>query len=268
MKIFLDFVTVLYNHSQELICSWLDNLVEKFEYNKKIFDFTIRLVDNSDKHIIDKDILFTNPDYKPYIEYIKTEENIGYCGGNNLGCEKANEHAFIIICNPDLFIKDSLVIDWLYGIAIQYNCISGILRNGRDWLTYPSMFPTVKQYTPETLPFAYDFNPQTALPDQQWKSLPYIDGSLMCFSKQLWNKVRFDDLIFPGYYGETAFQYKAQQLGFPLKHVPIEKMLEHKSESDLQYSIADKKKWAEEARRYFYKEYALKDYEYFLAKLV
>lgn len=259
MKVNLSIVTVLYNHSQDVVDKYFESILDKVQYNQHIFNYNIYLIDNSDNGI---NISTPNDSI---IHYIKNDNN-GYCAGNNQGCLSAPD-GHIIICNPDIILKDSLVIDWLYSMAVQYNCISGILRNGTNWLTFPAMFPTDQQYIPEELPFAYDFNPMQVMPEKNWKSLPYIDGSLMCFSRKIWEEVKFDESFFPGYFGENAFQYKATKLGYKLKHCPIEDMFIHESKSDDQYSLAQKKEWTKTSREHFYKEYALADYQYFINQL-
>ena len=261
----ISIVTVLYNHTQEHVDYWLENLLKLFYY-LKTYNIEIILINNNSDTIYNFDKYLDN--YK--IRYTNLSENLGYCGGNNFGIN-LSLNDYILILNPDVYIKNSLVIDWLYS-ALQFNFgISGMYRDGINWLTYPAMFPTISKFENEKLPFCYNENPLSSnLKSLKWKSLPFIDGCIMMFPKSIFSKVSFDDNIFPGYFGENTFQFKCQ-LEFPnfkLINVPIEKYIIHDSKSDSAYSLESKIDWTEKSREYFYKTYVLPNYDFFLSKLV
>lgn len=260
----LSIITVLYNQNPTEVKHWLENLLTLFYY-LKTYEIEVILVNNS------KDIKYDFSEYDlARITVFDLSENLGYCEGNNFGIRHSLGD-YILILNPDVYINNSLVIDWLYS-AIKFDFgISGMYRDGIHWLTYPTMFPTSSKFENEPLPFVYDNNPlQSDLKKLKWKSLPFIDGCIMMFPKSIFNKVTFDHKIFPGYFGENAFQFKCQ-LEYPefkLINVPIENYIIHDSKSDSIYSSESKKEWTQKAREYFYKNYALPNYEFFLSKLV
>ena len=261
----LSIVTVLYKQTEQELRNWLDHLLSLFYY-LKLYDIEIILVDNNAEHNC-----YNLDDYDDYkILSVGLTKNSGYCGGNNFGINLSLGD-YILILNPDVYIKNSLVIDWLYS-ALQFNFgISGMYRDGINWLTYPAMFPTISKFEDEKLPFFYNQNPLLSnLKSLNWKSLPFIDGCIMMFPKSIFSKVSFDDNIFPGYFGENTFQFKCQLefTDFKLINVPIEKYIIHNSQSDAIYSLESKKEWTQKAREYFYKTYALPNYDFFLSKLV
>lgn len=264
-------ITVLYNHTVEKVYNWLELLLQNFYYCK-CYNIVIYIVNNGDLNYdfnSFNDIKGLN-NYK--ILYYKSETNLGYCGGNNYPLTVNFDNLMIpkvvFIINPDMYIHNSLVFDWMYSFSLQRNAITGLYQDGKSWLTFPAMFPTDKKYENEELPFAYNFNPQHKWPNQNWKSLPYIDGSLMCLPYEVY-KLGFDTDFMPGYFGETALQFKAQhELNVKLVNVPIKNMINHKCESDIQYGFDTKQSWTKLGREIFYKNYALPNYDDFLKYLV
>lgn len=83
----------------------------------------IIVVDNNSKNE-SWDILNTN--YKDKVHLIKSEENLGFANGNNLGIEYARENlkcSFILLVNNDTIFKDNMLITELVkayedGVAI------------------------------------------------------------------------------------------------------------------------------------------------------
>ena len=262
IKTLVSFIIVTYNHSEELIINLISNILSMQPYCP-LFEFEIVLINNGDlTYDITSCKTFNN------IIHVKTNTNLGYCGGNNYGMHLANGKS-IIICNPDITFKESLCIDWLVSYSLFKNAIVGSYRDGITWLTYPSMFPTDRIYEADELPFVYFENPITKYPEQQWKSMPFVDGSLMCFPRHLYTSViSFDDDIFPGYFGENTFQFKAHLSGYKTINVPISNLYSHNTNSDNQYTIDQKIKWTKDARSLFYQKYAIPHYKEFLNYLV
>lgn len=261
----LSIISVIYNHPNFDI--WLHKTLSLFAY-LRYFNIELILVNtNSEKQY---DISQYVPDYD--IQLLTTDQNIGYCGGNNYGISHS-KYDNIIILNPDVYIKESIVFDWLYTSCNMHFGISGMYRDGINWLTYPTMFPIDRKYENEELPFTYNENPNLNpnLNSIEWKSLPFIDGCLMSFKREIFDKVQFDENIFPGYFGENAFQFKCQlEFGskFELSSVPIDNFITHDTNSDSLYGVVNKITWTKESRQYFYNTYALPNYEFFLEKLV
>ena len=265
----LALITVLYNNPQEEIYDWLKTLLQNFYYCP-LYYFNVYLINNGE---IDYnfDEFQSIPNLNNYRLVYEKNENTGYCGGNNYASNFFQKDIYpkcVFIINPDLYIYNSLVFDWMFATTIKSNAITGIYQDGYNWLTYPAMFPTDKKYDAEELPFVYNYNPKEKYPEQKWKSLPYIDGSLMCLPYSVY-KLGFDTDFMPGYFGENALQFKAQlELNCKLIGVPIQKMIKHDSNSDEMYTPILKQEWSKTARNIFYTKYALPNYDYFLRLLV
>lgn len=260
-KITCSFVIVAYNHSQELISFLIANIRNVLLYCP-LFDVEIIIVNTGDVKYID------NAPYSDVSVKIFDCDNFGYCGGNNYGIKNSSGDV-IIICNPDIEFTNSLAFDWLISYSRFKNAIVGSYRDGKRWLTYPAMFPVDKKYDNDPLPFYYDSNPNESNPSLLWKSFPFVDGCLMAFPRNIFQATGgFDTNIFPGYFGENAFQFKAYLCGFKTLNVPINEFYIHHSESDSSYSIEQKMVWTQTSREYFYKTYALPHYDTFLKYLV
>lgn len=259
-------VTVLFSETQNEFNLWIENLFKNFYYNY-IFKYNISIWNNNrnnDYQIVLEAKSFENVKYD--IKYNVSDVNYGWCGGNNRAVNYLPSTCkLIFFINPDLYINDSLVFDWMYSASIQRNSITGLYNDGIKWLTYPAMFPTNKIYNVNVLPFAYNFNPREKYPEQNWKSLPYIDGSLMGIPYSNFIENQFDERIFPGYFAELDLQYR---LNLKLDNSPIKNMISHNSRSDSKYGYNNKKEWTEEARKYFYEKHVINNYENFLSKLV
>lgn len=252
----IDFVTVVYNHQSEMIQEMVDSIRNVMQYCPH-FDYGVIIQDNSDD---EKETLKV----KGCDTISLSTTNFGYCGGNNRAIEKSSAE-YIIIINPDIKITNSLCVDWLIGTSKLYNCISGRLIGNNNWYTYAASFPTDKKYEPEKLPFFYD---QPTLPKPgNWKAFKYIDGSLMCFSKKLWENVGgFDEKIHPGYFGENTFSFNAFLNGFSIHDAHIGKYFTHTSIHKKQI-VNQIKKWSQQGREYFYKYYALPNWDKFIEYL-
>lgn len=256
----MSIVCTIYNHSEDVIMQMLKSLANCLQYCPQI-DYDVIMVDNSDK---------VKLSYYPFQELFKqnvfqwvpTNSNLGYCGGNNFGVKYSNKD-YIMIVNPDIVFTNSLCFDWILGSTILYNSISGRMVGKDNWYTYSSSFPTDKKYAPDKLPF-YFREPTHQLPGN-WKIFKYIDGSLMCFSRKLFNDIGgFDEDIFPGYFGENSFAFKAYLKGYKLIDCIVDKFYNHNSQNKDIDSIIE---WSKIGRKIFYEKWALTNWDKFLQYL-
>ncbi len=258
IKFKISFVCVIYEHSIDLIENMLFSLAKVLQYSSYI-EYDIILVINDDIRRNFNSIYTVF--FENRIHILKQENNVGFCKGNNIGIDYI-DNDFIILINPDIIFKDSLCIDWLLTTAKLYNSISGKLIGDNNWYTYASSFPTDKKYNPIELPF--HFNQPTLNMPGNWKKFPYIDGSLMCFSKNIWKTINgFDEHIFPGYFGENCFCFKAYLNNFQIKNAYIDNLYEHRS--SYKNNIVE---WTKKSRQYFYENYALVYWDKFLSYLI
>lgn len=247
----ISFITVIHNHSPEMIMRMLSSLYNNIRYCPWF----------------DSEVLLYFGDGQSYeFDNVKTYtgSNLGYCGGNNYLIDQSTGD-YVIIVNPDVVFNNSLCFDWMIGTSRLYDCISGKLNGTKEWYTYPSSFPTDKKYDPKQLPFYY--NEDTLSKPGNWKPMRYIDGCLMCFSRQLYNDVGgFDTNIFPGYFGENVFCFNAFLKGYNIHPAHVRNLYTH-VEDGSDSSDSDKIEWARVAREYFYEKYALPNWSKFIEYL-
>jgi len=252
----ISLITVLYKHDIDILKTMIKSVVTTLQFCPFQYEFLFYDTDEYHKDFFNK---YRNTDNLFYY----SGPNLGYCGGNNYLIDKSSGK-YIIIINPDIEIRESLCFDWLIGTNKLYNnnCIVGKLVGTNEWYTYPASFPTDKMYDPENLPFYYDQH--TLDKEGNWKKLPYIDGSLMSFTKNLFNEIGgFDEDFFPGYFGENAFCYKACLNGYELANGYIKNLYLHHSHKTPQ-QIVKNKAITKSARQHFYKKYALPNWTHFI----
>lgn len=255
----ISLICVLYNHSHDIVERMFQSAVECLQYSPH-FDYNIMLVDNGEE-CLDHDRLLSICPSNDIYTYINTGKNLGYCGGNNFGIARTDSD-YILVVNPDIIFLESLCFDWIVGNAKLHNAISGKLIGNHRWYTYSASFPLDKKYDPDKLPFYH--NEPTLDKPGNWKAFKYIDGSLMCFAKKLWEDVGgFDEEYFPGYFGENAFMFKAFLKDYKIRDAEIHNCYKHSQNHAAAYEqkIIN---WSKEGRKQFYKNYALQNYDKFL----
>ena len=101
-----------------------------------------------------------------------------------------------------------------------------------------------------------------------WKKMPYIDGSIMGFSKDVWELVEgFDENCFPGYFGENIFQFKYWlKTKISLRECNLETVHIHMSNHD-NIDKVNIIEWTKSGREYFYNNYAIPNWDQFLEYL-
>ena len=92
----ISLISVLYNHDINIVKNMIISIHNCMQYCS-YFDYEIILVNNSPD--INYDFNFNN------VKLIDSNDNLGYCGGNNLGILNSNGN-YIIIINPDVIITD------------------------------------------------------------------------------------------------------------------------------------------------------------------
>lgn len=253
----ISFISVIYNHPQSTIIKMINSLLECLQYCE--YNYEIILINNGETKIDDLKVR-----YSDFNLVIYDTANLGYCGGNNYGILKSKGE-YIFIINPDVIIKNSLCIDWMYSASKIYKAISGKIIGSPKWYTYPSSFPTDKKYNSITLPF-YMNEPTLSKPGN-WKMFPYIDGCLMCFSRLLFDDIGgFDEEFHPGYFGENAFCFSAFLHNFILYDANIDSYYDHIQDHS-NYVSCNILEWTKNGRAYFYEKYALPNWNKFLEYL-
>lgn len=81
--------------------------IEAFRRGKMDFEYEIIAVDNASDDPISLGYL-EHAAEKGVVQLVKTEKNLGYGGGNNLGAARARGK-YILILNPDIFVNEDSV---------------------------------------------------------------------------------------------------------------------------------------------------------------
>ena len=253
----VSFICTVYNHSLELVQRMIDSVDQAMLYRKE-FKYDFIIVDNSEE----AGLYGTLHSHTDNIINVRSNTNSGYCGGNNLGI-KNSQSVYIIIINPDIIIDNSLCIDWMVGTSKLNNSITGWLVGTNEWYTYAATFPTASKYEPNALPF-YPNEPTLDKPGA-WKSFRYIDGSFMCFPRNLAVDIEgFDEDIFPGYFGENAFCFKAYLAGYKIENVHTKSLYTHRHGQRTPTQDAEIYAWSKTGRQLFYEKYALPNWDQFI----
>ncbi len=109
-KIFV--IIVLYNDAlyiEKVIDSLLDQ--KEFHINENLF---ICIIDNASNNDVKEKI----EKYKNLIFYKKLSQNIGFCGGNNLGLSYflKSDCDYVLLLNPDLFLEKDTLLNFMTSI--------------------------------------------------------------------------------------------------------------------------------------------------------
>ena len=92
-------VIVLNYNAGELLLNCIDSLKKSAYTNLEILVVDNISTDGSQKKCKEK---------FPDVELIQNNENLGYCGGNNVGIKKAKGE-FIVILNPDTIVEKNWI---------------------------------------------------------------------------------------------------------------------------------------------------------------
>jgi hypothetical protein len=219
----LSFIIINYN-TYELTCKCIESL---YQYNDG-FEYEVILVDNASKEC--------NPDlFKekfPNIILIKSDTNLGFAGGNNIGIQHAKYDTFLLL-NSDAYLIDNSTTIGLKKIQEDKNIgvLTGklIFEDGRYQYNCQS-FPSWQKLLVEKLRL------QKLMP-KNWRSSyiqgfyfdsekegypDWIWGAYFMFRRDVLEKLpnqKLDDELFM--YGEDRLWcYQIRQLGYEIYYTP------------------------------------------------
>ncbi|HYM65392.1 MAG TPA: glycosyltransferase [Candidatus Sulfotelmatobacter sp.] len=220
-------IIVNYNLNDDI----LECLRSIFKSSQKT-KFEVIVVDNSEKKIL-KAILKKK---YPKVKYIKSDKNLGYGSGNNMGAEIARGE-YLFILNPDTKIFDN-TLDFLQSF-IKKNKKTGIvspaiLDEDNNFLNVQG----TEELTPSNIILSQSFlrkifpkrNILNELKYHNWnKRLPRevkaVPGAALMISKKNFEKIGgFDENLFL-YFEENDLSNKIRKLGYKLFIIPSAKIL-------------------------------------------
>ena len=175
-------ITPVWNHYSDLTESFINNLFANTEG-----EFELIVVDNGSTD----ETRLKLRNFKG-IKYIRSEKNLGFSGGNNLGYKHAKGEYICFISN-DVIISSK---DWLKRLVEESDsCLTG--------------------------PMLVDFNEYTSF---RYRTTPYITGFCVFGSRILFEKVKQNDMIWDENFGKAYFEdvdlsVKAVKAGFKIKEI-------------------------------------------------
>lgn len=221
-------------------------------YKTKWDDFDVILVDNGSTDNTSEVVKKGWPEVK----IIRSERNLGFAGGNNLGI-KAARGDWIILLNDDT----ETAPDWLNALneaAAKYpNAgILGckLLYPGGEIIQHAGGFIEPNGLTGH---FGYEEKDQGQYDDV--RSCDYITGAAMAISRKTIETVGIlDPGYFPIYFEEIDYCTRAKKASFDVLYIPDARIIHHESRTTNKYSPGFLYKYHKNRLRYLFKNKSFK----------
>jgi len=201
-----------YSKVSIIILNWngLEDTIECLESLKKITypNYEVIIIDNGSEGN-DADILKKR--YKEYTKIIKNKENLGFCGGNNVGIKRAikNNSDYILLLNNDTTVEPNFLNE-LVKVAVQDKKIAVAGSVIADYYTNKIIFTNAKIDKKLKLERRLDFLNSSK---DCWKTDAVSGASMMIKMKHLLKYSLFLDENLFMYCDETDFCIRAKRQG-------------------------------------------------------
>jgi len=156
--------------------------------------------------------------YEDKIKLIKSTQNLGFGGGNNLGIKNSSGDILILI-NPDAYVEKNSI----------EQLIEPMLYDERVMITGPKIFyPDSKKIQSaggvllsNALPYHIGYGQKDDPIFNTLITVDYVTGAAMAIKRTLFEITGlFDPVYNPAYYEETEKCVQARKLGFKVLYVP------------------------------------------------
>jgi len=181
----------------------------------------------------------------PDIKLIQNDENLGYCGGNNIGIKKA-EGEFIIILNPDTIVETNW-IDELLNAQKEFG----------DGLYQPKILSLNEENTIQStgnmlhifgFGFARDKGNKVTERKEEIEKVGYASGTCLFTTRRVLDKIGLLDEFLFLYHDDLDLGWRGAQIGINSFYVPKSKIY-HVESYSLKWS-SKKFYWLERNRKY------------------
>lgn len=208
MSIIISIITVNYNGVQDT-CALIDSI--PFNENMEVI-----VVDNASK--VNEASLIAHQ--YPYIKTIRTEKNLGFAGGNNLGIKEAKGR-YLFLINNDTIFKDFYIQQLIDRLESSQNIAIVCPKICFAWGTNPIQFAG---YTPlakisvrnKAIGFGEDDHGQYETPHPT----PYAHGAAMLIKREALVKVGMMPEDFFLYYEEIDWSMMFSHAGYEIWYDP------------------------------------------------
>ncbi len=241
-------IIILNYNAGELLLNCVDSLKKSTYTNLEILIIDNISSDNSQKKCKEK---------FPDIKLIQNNENLGYCGGNNVGINEA-KGKFIVILNPDTIIEpnciDELILAYnKFGNALYQPKILSL--NEKDIIQSTGNMLHVFGFG-----FARDKGNKVTNKEESIEKIGYASGTCLFTSREVFDKIGLLDEFLFLYHDDLDLGWRAAQIGINSYYVPKSKIF-HVESYSLKWS-SKKFYWLERNRKYcLLTHYSKKTYE-------
>ena len=208
MSITLSIITINYNGLEDT-CS----LIESIPFNEKM---EVIVVDNASKN----EEAETIAQRYPLVKVIKSAENVGFAGGNNLGIKEARGK-YIFLVNNDTFFKDFNIDALIERIEQSPNIAIVCPKIRFAWGSNPIQFAGYTSLSTITVRnHAIGFGEEDYGQYNTAHPTPYAHGAAMLIKREALEKVGFMPECYFLYYEELDWSMMFTQAGYQIWYEP------------------------------------------------
>ncbi len=173
----------------------------------------------------------------PYIHAIRSEQNLGFAGGNNLGI-KASKGQYLFLVNNDTVFLDDWNIDVLISRLSQNSKIAIVCPKIRfAWKNHPIQYAGFTPLTPITLRnHSIGFNESDDGQYNDARPTPYAHGAAMLISRKAMVEVGLMPECYFLYYEELDWSMMFRRAGYEIWYDPACTIYHKESQSTGQNS--------------------------------
>lgn len=207
----ISIITINYNGLQET-----EQLIESLQQNPQKCSYEIIVVDNGSKR---NEAVILQAKY-PYIRSIRSERNLGFSGGNNLGIRAAKGQC-IFLLNNDTFVSDDSLV-YLFETLMSSSSIGAV--SPKIKFAFPPRniqfagFTPLSKYTLRNRAIGYDE------PDKGQFDVPqvthFLHGAAMMVKREIIENIGWMPEIYFLYYEEMDWCTQMQNHGYQLWYEP------------------------------------------------
>lgn len=233
----ISIIIVSYNSSQHLDSCLSSICASKDHYKKEVI-----VVDNAS---LDNSVEIAER-YKDFTTIIKSSENLGYAGGNNLGLSIA-KGKFLLILNPDTSIfENTLELLYLFALANPQAGAIGpmlIFPDGsiqRYFCRYYSIRTILfrRSFLGKVFPSLTKHPLMSPIDTDVPIELDWLLGSTLFIPKKIIDEVGMFDDGYKLYFEDVDFCYRIRQKGYKVLYYPKAQIIhDHQRESAKGFSI-------------------------------